>query len=191
MQVSKWLKVQALLTQNEMRALLDELANCQIYNVSSVIDDPAPIDKELFLMRYGKYVDALKKGERIDLKPYRPFFNAALSIHAPTLKKLSDGRYLYRPRRPLIQMQHHTFVISGEKCLSMVHGKSQNYGLQFAYPQLFMDSDGICQKVLRTSENGQAFLKLQRWMRRSTKPTTFVINGEKKTFSIRTGKEWI
>lgn len=190
MQVSKWLKVQALLTQNEMSDLLNELAECQLYNVSAVIDDPKPIDKELFLMRYGEYVDALKKGKEIDLKKYRSLFSAALSVHTPEVKKIGDGRYLFRPQEPVIQMQHHTFVLSGKKCLSMVHGESQNYGLQFAYPQLFMDEHGICQKVLRTSENGQAFLKLQKWMRRSTKPTTFVINGEKKTFPIRTGKEW-
>ncbi|MCB1117286.1 MAG: hypothetical protein KDK50_01750 [Chlamydiia bacterium] len=191
MQVAKWLRVQALLSTDEMKALF-EMLNCGIYNVSSVQTDDQPLSGALFLDAYDAYISGLQRG---DVLPDKVYFNAALSKEPLLLKQVGEGRYLFRADRPVIQLQHHTFAMIGSKCQSMVLGKeSVSWGLQFSFPQIAMDADGICHKPLRTTENGKMFLELQKWMRTQTTPTSFVINGEKKTFPIRLGKmcsEWI
>ena len=191
MQVAKWLRVQALLSLAEMRELIEEL-QCGLYNVSSVQPDDQPMSVELFLDAYGTYIEGLKKGA---ITPNKVYFSAALSKEPLLAKQVGEGRYLFRANQPVIQLQYHTFAVVDGKCKPMVLGKeSVSWGLQFSFPQIAMDTDGICHKPLRTTENGKMFLQLQKWMRGLTTPTSFVINGEKKTFPIRLGKmctEWI
>lgn len=191
MQVAKWLRVQALLSALEMRELF-EMLNCGMYNVSSVQVDDQPICMESFLDAYAVYAQGLQKGA---ITPDKMYFSAALSKEPLLAKQVGEGRYLFRADRPVIQLQHHTFAVVDGKCKPMMLGKeSVSWGLQFSFPQIAMDVDGICHKPLRTTENGKMFLQLQKWMRDLTTPTSFVINGEKKTFPIRLGKmcsEWI
>ena len=170
-----------------MRELLDGLG---LYNVSEVLpSSDACIDKEKFFSAYAAYVDALKNGQKPKID--RHLFSAAISKDPIPTKDLGKGRYIADPEKPVIQMQPHAFVISGGKCLSMVHGeKSTSWGLQFAYPQIAMDDAGHLEKTLRTTENGALFLQMQKWMREKTRPAKLTIDGVQVHVSIRLGKQW-
>ncbi len=187
MNVSKWLKVYALLEVAELKELLGD--SC-LYNVSEVLTNPgALIDNNRFFAAYAAYVESLKTGKKPVID--RHLFSAAISKEPVPICDLGKGRFIAKPDKPVIQMQPHAFVIAGGKCLSMVHGEeSISWGLQFAYPQIAMDAAGHLEKTLRTTENGALFLSLQKWMRENTKPAKLTIDGKQMNVSIRLGKQW-
>ena len=174
-----------------MEDLLNHL-NVKLYNVSSVLHSvDAQVHQQTFLSAYQRYVHQMKQGQEPDLRAIRSAFSLALSSGPVFVQDLGQGRYLARPKEPVIQLQYHSFIIADQKCKSMVHGSDAiSWGVQFAFPGLVMDENGQEQRPLRSTANGALFRSLQKWIRHHTTPTKL---GE-LTFPIRLGKKcsnWI
>jgi hypothetical protein len=93
----------------------------------------------------------------------------------------------------VIQLQYHCFDYSpfdGE-VRSMVYGQEAiSWGLQFSYPQLYIDphSKDICETNKSDAANTQLFRKLQRWLRQYSVPTPFIADGKRFNAPIRIGR---
>src|SRR3569832_1300784 len=92
-------------------------------------------------------------------------------------------------------MQHHRNFASklDHKVHPMVMSpESINWGLQFAFPQIFFDGSGG--NYTKTSDeeqfpNSGLFAKLLKWLRTFSAPTTFVWDGHKEATPQRKKKE--
>ncbi len=192
--VSKWLKHQVLLDSSEMTTLLDELA-CEIYNVSSIVpQEELKISHEKFLAAYTKYIDDLKEGKIP--APDRSIFSAVMTIEPDAVyaKEVQPGRWMAKLKRPVVQLQNHRFFASklDHKIHPMVMSEgSIQWGLQFAFPQIFFDGSGG--SYTKTSDENQfpnfaLFGKIIKWLRTHSVPTTFIWEGQKIATPIRLGK---
>lgn len=198
--VSKWIKHQVLLDASEIRALYEHLSPFYFLNVSTLspLDDMI-ISSEQFLASYLAYIEGLQAGNPLE-KPPREF-SCAVSVHLDALyaHEIQPGRYMAKPLLPWIQLQPHRFFHSkiAQTIHPMVMGpESIQWGIQFAYPQIFFDGvKGVYSKV--NSEkfpNTALFTKLIQWFRLQTVPTTFVYEGQKISTPLRLGKRcfsWI
>lgn len=201
LQVSKSLKFQVLLEGKEMRALFNALSPCWIGAVSGVVSlQEGLIPVPLFLEHYEGYVEALKKGELPLESSLRPYFSGAISStpEAFYARDVGKGRYLVKAVQPVVQMQAHHFFYStlDRQFHPLVLGKeSVTWGLQFSYPQIVQNPQtGMIEKVDPAGATTKLFQTLRGWMRDFTRPTPFLVNGEKKVEPIRLGKEcfsWI
>lgn len=76
----------------------------------------------------------------------------------------------------------------------MVFGQTSLFwGVQFSYPQIFMDS-GDPKKVDGSFANTSLFQEIRRWARDETRATPFLFQGERINVPIRLGKNcfsWI
>jgi hypothetical protein len=203
LRVSKALKHQVLLDDNEMRELVDALGTFSFYNIGEVVNaETAIISSATFLAHYAEYVRALKEGRVPDETKVKRYVSAALSV-TPDLfygMQVGENKFLVKPLKPVVQMQLHQFFISDldEKFHPMVLGKdSVAWGIQFSYPQVFQDPKTHEYHRIRETEefpNTALFLKLSRWLRRATIPTPFIYKGKKVNVPIRIGKQclsWI
>ncbi len=199
--VSKWLKHQVLLDVAEMEKLLDHLNPLYLFNVSEIKSfEELEISKGEFLNSYGEYIQLLKDGI-VPVKPCR-HFSSALTVDHGLLyaTEVVPGRFMAKGMKPIIQMQQHRFFASktGETIQPMVlSGESIHWGLQFAYPQIFFDSEQNVYEKITTSDrfpNTALFSKLIKWLRTETVPTTFLLSGKKICTPLRLGREclkWI
>lgn len=199
--VSKWLKHQVLLSEEEMHVLFGALPHFSIYNVSEVVTEDK-IAREVFLDVYGKYVAALQRGEEPQDKEYRRVFSSVFSVSPEVIgrQEMKEGRFLARPTRPVVQLQLHRFLASevDGKYHSMVLGQeSISWGIQFAYPQIFQDPESKAfLKVTQSPEfpNTALFSQMAKWFRSFTVPVTFSWKGKITPTAMRLGKEclsWI
>ncbi len=193
--VSKWLKHQVLLDAHEMRDLLGALGAFEFYNVSSIAPlEELNISHELFLKSYESYIDDLKNGKIPD--PDRKIFSSVATIDPEALyaKEVQPGRWMAKLAKPVVQLQNHRFFASkiDHKIHPMVMSpESIQWGLQFAYPQIFFDGSGG--SYSKTSDekqfpNAALFSKLLKWLRAESVPTTFIWEGRKIATPIRMGK---
>lgn len=203
LQVSKWLKIQVLLGIEEMQELLSTLGSIHFVVVSEIVEaKEAVIAASSFQEKYTEYVDLLKQGHIPAAEDFRRYFSCAMSSPLDAFYAIAAGdeKYLIKPIRPVVQMQAHHFFYSDldRKFHPMVLSEeSISWGLQFSYPQLFQDpKTRQIIKVTDTPEfpNSALFSKLLKWMRSSTLPTPFEVNGERINSPIRIGKKslaWI
>ncbi|MBY0529537.1 MAG: hypothetical protein K2P51_05030 [Rhabdochlamydiaceae bacterium] len=203
LQVSKWLKYQVLLSQQEMKGLLEALKPLFIAVGSEPVTlDNALIAPEEFLRIYAGYVQALIAGSLPEDKLLRRTFSSLFTQDLEALYAMPVGKdkFLIKSIRPVIQLQAHQFFYStlDGKFHPMVLGKeSVLWGIQFAYPQLCQDPrTKRIAKVEMSSEfpNTALFSRLTRWMRDHTMPTPFVVNEVRTQAPIRIGREclvWI
>ena len=194
--VSKWIKHQALLDDDEMKALFAHLGSFFLYNVSEVVTDPK-ISQDQFLKQYTAYVASLKNGKLIearrDFSPVLSTVTEALHCH-----EVKTGYFLAKPLFPVIQLQLHHFLPStadGKFYPMVLSQESISWGLQFSYPQIFQNpQDQTYAKVDATFPNTALFSKLTKWLREFSVPTTFLWNNVKTSTPIRLGKKcfsWI
>ena len=133
---------------------------------------------------------------------YRQTFSSVFTVSSDSVYALPVGtdRRLIRVSRPVIQLQSHALDYSphDEKFRAMVFGiDSVLWGIQFSYPQLFLDSrTKEAKAVVENGEfpNTRFFHTLQRWIRHHTIPTPFFVEGKRINVPIRLGKEclsWI
>ena len=199
--VSKWLKTQVLLSDAEMRSLLDHLNPFSFYNVSEVVTEEV-IPQELFLNAYTRYAQTLKSGKVLEDKELRRFFSAALSVTSEALYKMEvkPGQFLIKAIKPILQMQLHQFLpskLDGKFHPMVLSQDSVSWGLQFSYPQICQNPrTNLFAKVVKSEEfpNTELFDKLMKWLRNFSVPTTFVWEGKKTSVPMRLGKEcfsWI
>ena len=202
LQVSKWLKVQVLLDGNEMQQLIQTLREVFFVVVSEPIKaDEAIILPDVFLEKYNEYIDLLKQGHVPNPDQFRRFFSSALSSNLDTFYAIdAAGKFLIKPKKPIVQLQAHHFFYSdldGKFHPMVVSADSISWGLQISYPQLFQDP--ITRQVNKVTDspdfpNTGMFAKLLKWMRSSTLPTPFEVKGVRVNSPIRIGKQslaWI
>lgn len=203
LQVSKWLKLQVLLDEEEMRLLLNDLGQIYFVNVTGPVQkEQAILSKEQFFVFYKEYIDSLKKVVVPNFHNIRIPFSSSLShdLDAFYAIALKDERYLIKPRKPVIQLQAHSFFYSqvDQSFHSMtLSPESISWGLQFSYPQWIQHpKNHQIQKIKDNPEwtNTSLFALLMKWMREFTRPTPFFVNGSKINVPIRIGKKalsWI
>jgi hypothetical protein len=203
LQVSKWIKCQVLLDNDEMAELLSELAPLHFCVVSEPVKKGnGVISSELFLEHYKTYVEALKQGRLADESLFRKFFSSAVTCTTDVMYATSVGkdRYLIKPVKPVIQLQAHHFFYSqldGKFHPMVLSTESVTWGVQFSYPQLYQDpkSHRIA-KVANSAEfpNTPVFARLLKWLRHHTLPTPFFVKDQRVNAPIRIGRqclEWI
>lgn len=194
-QGSKWLKLQVLCEAEEMEPLFERLSPVEIFPLTGIVDGN-PIDLEHFLSVYKKWVDNLKKGilpEDLELKKYL----AAVCVKNREdlwLQEIPQKGYLTKISRPVLQMQAHYFTYSAlDDVIRPMSMGSQSifWGLQFAFPQVYQDSQTMDIKFV---EDLSIFETLRKWSREFTKPTSFLAGQNRINSSIRIGRKtlsWI
>ncbi|CUI17744.1 conserved hypothetical protein [Candidatus Protochlamydia naegleriophila] len=196
LQASKWLKCPVLLDIDEMEDLFRALGDFWIFSVSGVLPSAeGEMTQAAFLTEYGRYIEALKRGEFPDEQRARPYFSTVFTTSTDALYEvvLPNQQKLIRVERPVIQLQSHRFDYSpvDGKFRSMVLGQNSiQWGIQFSYPQLFQDA--ACQvKQVRESEefpNTVLFKRMQKWVRDHTTATPFLVENNRVNVPIRLGK---
>lgn len=203
LQASKWLQLPALLDAAEMESLLDELGDFSMYSVGSVRDrGRSVLHRAEFLKDYHEYMRLLKEGRIPDSTVFRSSFAVVWTLEpdAVALMVLSGSQELARVVKPVVQLQLHVIGYSTleKKFRSNVMGKdSIHWGVQFSFPQLYMDPEtSSIEKALNSTQcpNALLFKKIQKWIRDSTLPTPFEVEGMKIQVPMRIGKQcfsWI
>lgn len=203
LQVGKWLRVQALLSCEEMQQLFARLGNFLLFQVSGAVKEgEEEISYQTFLDNYCDYLTQLEKGIQPKEEKYIPFFSSVMTKEAEALYAIpvAGERRLVKPCKPVIQLQAHRVDYSSvdQKFRSMVFGiESITWGIQFSYPQIYEDPQ--TKEIHQISKsarfpNTALFHDLRKWMRDYTIPTPFIVNAAKINVPIRLGKEcltWI
>lgn len=126
-----------------MEDLFRALGDFWIFSVSGVLPSAeGEMTQAAFLTEYGRYIEALKRGEFPDEQRARPYFSTVFTTSTDALYEvvLPNQQKLIRVERPVIQLQSHRFDYSpvDGKFRSMVLGQNSiQWGIQFSYPQLF------------------------------------------------------
>ncbi|MBS0629900.1 MAG: hypothetical protein JSS30_06740 [Verrucomicrobia bacterium] len=200
MQVSKSRKLPILIDAEEMRELLAVLGEFSIFDVSrKVSKESAEILKADFLKVYSEYVNGIKTGKLIDEAPLRPYFSAIFTLTTDVLYALPVGKdhYLIKAKRPVVQLQRHHFIYTDTFHSGVMGAESVTWGIQFSYPQLFLDPEtNAIGKVEKNPNfpNTELFQNLAVWVRNNTVATPFVVQGKVRNQPIRLGKRcftWI
>lgn len=203
MQASKWLQSQILIDAEEMESLFAAMGDFSIFQAGSLTKAGyGAIDKKAFLDLYSQYIEILKSGSLPEESWYRPFFSSVFSSASDALYAVlvEDGQQLLRVSKPVIQLQPHRLGYSevDGKFRPMVFGTDNIvWGIQFSYPQLFMDQPTHQVVTVDLSDrfpNTQLFRKLQKWVRHNTVPTPFIVKETQINIPMRLGKEcfsWI
>ena len=198
LQVSKWIRVQVLLDQEEIVDLFKKLEPFYLIAVSKpVVEQNALLAQNDFLQAYSKYIQSLKKGRVAQDSYLRECFSCAITRSKEMFYAMpvSEERFLIRPILPVIQMQMHQFLFSPvEKVFyPMVLGqKTVSWGVQFSYPQFYQNpKTKEITRVIKKEEfpNTELFALLMKWVRQCTIPTPFLIGEERINASIRIGKK--
>ncbi|NGX39578.1 MAG: hypothetical protein KR126chlam1_00910 [Chlamydiae bacterium] len=200
LQVSKSRKLPILITVEEMANLFEELGSFHLFDVSRPVSlEKGEISREDFLEAYSRYVEGIKNGNLTDETPLRPFFSAAMTIDPDLLyaMELKNGDYLVKARRPVVQLQRHHFIYTDAFYSGVMGENSITWGIQFSYPQLYLDPQtNEIGKVGKSEEfpNSVLFDRLAKWVRRETRATPFLTEKGKENQPIRLGKKcfsWI
>lgn len=203
LRVSKWLKFQILLDEEEMRDLFVALGEVSIFLVSGVVSqETASLAIPEFLSMYGRYVQQLKSGKTPSHAEFKKVFSSIFTKTSDVLYAYAVGedRYLIKALRPVIQLQAHDFFLSdvdGKYHPMVLSDESISWGLQISYPQIFQDPKSLDFSKVTVSEefpNTALFVQLTRWLRRNSLPTPFVYKGSKTYVPMRIGKKclsWI
>ncbi|NGX26847.1 MAG: hypothetical protein K940chlam6_00772 [Chlamydiae bacterium] len=198
LQVSKSRKLPILLDVSEMRALFEMLSPFWIYDVSRPVDlEEAEIAPEAFLEGYARYVKGIQEGALIDEN--LPFFSAIFTTTKEILyaMPLSNGKNLIKSRLPVIQLQRHHFIYSDTFHSGVMGKESITWGIQFSYPQLFLDPKTKAIGKVEKNEkfpNTEFFHRLTKWVRDHTRATPFCIGEKRVNQPMRLGKKcftWI
>lgn len=203
LQVSKWIKVQVLLDQEEIVELFKKLDPFYFITVSKPVKEQnALVSQNDFLQAYLEYIQSLKKGKVVQDGYLRECFSCAMTRSKEVFYAMpvSEERLLIKPVLPVIQMQMHQFLFSSmdKVFYPMVLGqKTVSWGIQFSYPQFYQDPK--TKEIVRVIKkdlfpNTELFALLMKWVRQFTIPTPFLVEEERINATIRIGKKcmsWI
>lgn len=203
LQVSKWIKVQVLLDQEEIVELFKKLDPFYFITVSKPVKEQnALVSQNDFLQAYLEYIQSLKKGKVVQDGYLRECFSCAMTRSKEVFYAMpvSEERFLIKPVLPVIQMQMHQFLFSSmdKVFYPMVLGqKTVSWGIQFSYPQFYQDPK--TKEIVRVIKkdlfpNTELFALLMKWVRQFTIPTPFLVEEERINATIRIGKKcmsWI
>jgi len=187
--VSKWIKIPLLIDAEEMEDLFKSVTPFCLYQVQKVTPKgEGVISLSAFLEDYSTYIESLKRG-----KVPAPLSSPVLSVTPDALHTMAfdDGRQLYKPQLPVIQMQVHAVRYSeaDQSFRSQLFGSDAiSWGIQLGYPQIYEDPKTYEIHATRDLPNGPLFREIQKWVRMHTRPTPFVVNNQKQNVPIRLGK---
>jgi hypothetical protein len=108
LQASKWLDVQVLMDEEEMKTLFEALPPFSLYYCGTVLPkDAEPLPHELFLQAYAEYIDVLKSGGIPDIAHCRKTFSPAMTVADDALYRVLAGpdKQIIRQCRPVVQLQ--------------------------------------------------------------------------------------
>jgi hypothetical protein len=188
-QGSRWLKFQVLCEAKELEALFRELRPFFIYPLTGLVDGE-PITEETFLSEYGSWIETLKLGKVPDDRSLRKILAAALTDdpEALWLQEVPGKGYLAKIAKPLVQVQAHWFTYSDADGAIRPMSMGLNsifWGIQFSYPGVYQDPKTM---ELKDAEKMGLFEIIRHWVRDNTRPTPFVIQGQRLNAPIRLGK---
>lgn len=200
---SKWLHLDLLVDESEMRDLLQSLQPCLLF--SSLGVQPIGknvLDTEKFLEIWQRYVRTLQSGNIPQDADFRFFFTAMMTRDTGCVRAIDiqEDKEIIIPYEPIVQMQLHRFMYSQTdgKFRSMIFGKqSVSWGVRFSYPQLFQyPHTRTVEEALNPERfiNAAIFSSIRQWIRDRTMPTPFIVDGSRINVPIRIGKEclpWI
>lgn len=199
-QVSKWVNIPLLIDGHEMADLIQQIPSFKVYDVQRITSKEEGIySPSYFLEHYCSYVEYLKKGEIPPSSEFRALFSSMWSVTEEALYSLpaEEDKRLIKPLEPSIQTKPNQIRYSyeGKIFRSDVFGSSSiSWGIQIAFPHLFLDPKTFEATHTRQFPNMALFLAIQRWIRYATRATPFVVQNEKINSPIRLGKEcfsWI
>lgn len=203
LEASKWLEVQVLIDETELTELFASLADFQLFYCGSVLQrDTGAVDPGVFIGLYKEYIDTLKEGKIPDMSHYRKALSPAMTVDSEALYRVLIGsdKEIVRQSRPVVQLQANTISYSDrdKKFHPMAFGADNiAWGIQFSYPQLYRDpSTKLVEQVKEspTFPNTAVFHMIQKWIRKTTIPTPFMVDGQLTNVPIRLGKKclaWI
>ena len=105
LQVSKWMKVQILLDQEEMIDLFEKLDPFYLIVVSKPVKEQnALLSQNDFLQTYLKYIHSLKKDRIVQDSYFRECFSCAMTRSKEVFYAMpvSEERFLIKPVLPVI-----------------------------------------------------------------------------------------
>lgn len=177
-QVSKWLYLRALLTVEELKKLYADLGGPHLFSNGSVVEHPS---YTTFFEDYDRYL----KGEAF------PPLIMTRDDKAVFPVEVRPGKFLIKPSYPVIQIREHTYIVTSDaRVQSMVFGSAaMRWGLQFAYPGLFVDPDHkkVVDVLKEAYPNTALFKELQVWMRYNTRPAKIQAGEKIINATFRTG----
>ncbi len=200
LQVSKWIKIPFLVDADEMENLFEEMPAFKIYEVGSVTRKGEGIHPpSIFLEKYRVYVECLKKGQIPHFSEFRLLFSSVWSLKETALFSMpaDEERRLIKVHEPCVQIQHNQIRFDPEEKVfrtQVYSSDSISWGIQAGFPHVYLDPETYQTGKTRDFENMDLFLAFQRWIRKATSPTPFVVGGEKVVAPIRLGKKcfaWI
>lgn len=197
-QGSKYLKYHALSSQQELQKLFQQLDPFWIFRLTGLSNGEA-ITQEHFLSVYGGWIEDLKRGYVPSDAALKELLACAFTAHTSALWKQSvpGGRFLMKVAEPVVQVQAHFFTYSSVDGVfrPMTMGaESIFWGLQFAFPQIYQDPKTMDLREVEESENATLFQKIKQWIKEETRPTPFLVEGQRINVPIRLGKScfsWI
>ena len=183
-QGSLYHKIQVLMHKNELQALFHALEYPLILPVSGIEKEKKCVKTEDFFKAYQQYLeDGLLKS------------SLCVALSHPEAKILwqeAGSGFIARPQESVIHCKPFSFVIDtkGNFRAGMRGPSAKAWGLEFKYPMLFMDPlTGNIEKTLKMPYvNNALFAILRKWIRKGTKPASFMIGDKEKISSYRIGK---
>jgi|ERR1700722_597658 len=201
LKVSKWVKIPLLVDAHEMEELIETYAPpFKVYDVQRVTQENEGIDDpKYFLEMYRLYIDFLKRGEIPPLSEFRAIFSAVWSVTEEAIYALpaQEGRRVLKAAQPAVQTQLNQIRYAEEENVfrsQIFSSDSICWGIQIGFPHLFLNPHTFEADHTRDFPNMALFLAIQRWIRKQTMPTPFLVKGMRINSPIRLGKacfSWI
>jgi hypothetical protein len=192
-QAAKWVKIQALVDENELSELFEE--SFLIYPLSGMFPlEKLPIEKKTYLETYKTWIDQAKSGQ---IPQVDKDLNVVAWTQTPDdiwVQQIPGEKYLVKPCAPFVQVQIHNMgfsPIDKEYRPMILSQNSIFWGLQFSYPQVYQEPKT---KEFKESEDSELFQAIRKWIRNTTVPTPMLYEGKRTNIPIRLGKNcfsWI
>jgi hypothetical protein len=192
---TKFLKIPFLVSRDEMACLMHALGDFEVLLLGKIVPSPK-VTHEVFLNEYHDYVKAIKTGEI----PSRLNSFVWTNSGGVALQSFGEKGELARPKMPMLLLQpsHVNYQQETKEFKPISFGQNLiSWGFQLSYPTLYQDPiSGKIEKVLENEKFGNTplFKIFQKWIRKNTSPTPFLIEETKVNVPLRLGKEcfsWI
>lgn len=192
-QAAKWIKIQALVDEEELRILMQE--SFTIYPLSGMFSlEEFPMSKEDYLSIYGKLIEAIRSGKLPSEAKNIQAVAWVENEEAIWLQELPGKKFLAKPSAPFVQVQLHSMgysPVDGEFRPMILSQDAIFWGLQFSYPLVYQQPKS---QELLESEDSALFQAIRKWIRDYTIPTPMKVGDRKVNLPIRIGKNclsWI
>ncbi len=195
---SKWLSFYCLFSDLELQSIIEKLEVLRVFNLSQVGNEKKlSLDKLDFFNFYKNYLEAMRLDQKEVLGEISKAMNLGVCFELEDYYKLSvgDNRFIIKNKAPIIQI--HPFSFRYDRILHKFFDQAKSsdaifFGLEFKFPQIYQDPK--TSKVIEVYKEGidinaKKFKILRRFIKDSSRPARFLIDGEKKVATFRVGLE--